>query len=575
MLNFYPDSIGEKLSHTVEMLQRPEFKDTFSLVYVLPTFFHSDMDGGFSIVDYGLNEELVTVDDLKGLDDLGIQIKLDLVVNHLSAHSPQFLDLMEKGDDSEYADFFIDWDAFWKDHGSVGEKGYVMPNAECLALLFLRKPEMPVMRVYFPNGEIRTYWNTFYQKIDYSDLTVDDIMALNGFDPGRAAEIHQTICRLLEEDGIVNQEALDKLVGEDAGVKKALAELLANKIVYLGQMDLNAKSEKVWEYYDETLRQFREYGAKIIRLDAFGYLHKEPGLANFFNRPGTWDYLGRLRDLAIEHNLTVFPEVHSQYGAGTHEEVDAHGYPVYDFFFPGLVIDAMERGDNAALLAWISDIRAKGLQTINMLGCHDGIPMMDLRGKEVDGEYRPGLLADEYIDATVETILARGGLTKNLYNAEGKKIDYYQVNATYFSALGEDEQKLRLARAIQMFMPGLPQVWYLDLFAGTNDYEAANRGNADSHKEINRTRLTAEDIERGLQRPVVKDQLELIRLRNTSPAFQGTLEVLETEPHRLHLAWRDGDDGLTLKANLQDQSFDIVALEAGAENTIASFAREG
>jgi sucrose phosphorylase len=43
---------------------------------------------------------------------------------------------------------------------------------------------------------------------------------------------------------------------------------------------------------------------------------------------------------------------------------------------------------------------------------------------------------------------------------------YYQVNATFFSALGEDEQKLLLARAIQMFMPGIPQVWYLDIFAG-------------------------------------------------------------------------------------------------------------
>ena len=65
---------------------------------------------------------------------------------------------------------------------------------------------------------------------------------------------------------------------------------------------------------------------------------------------------------------------------------------------------------------------------------------------------------------------------KNLFGADGKKIAYYQVNATYFSALGEDERKLRLARAIQMFMPGIPQVWYLDLFAGTNDYEAATTG---------------------------------------------------------------------------------------------------
>ena len=77
----------------------------------------------------------------------------------------------------------------------------------------------------------------------------------------------------------------------------------------------------------------------------------------------------------------------------------------------------------------------------------------------------------------------------NLYGPDGKKISYYQVNATYFSALGECEQKLRLARAIQLFMPGIPQVWYLDLFAGKNDYEAANRGGTGGHKESTAPRL--------------------------------------------------------------------------------------
>jgi len=574
MLNAYPDSIGEKLSDTVAMLRRPEFQNAFSLFYVLPTFFHSDMDGGFSIVDYGLNEELVSPEDLKALDELGIQIKLDLVVNHLSAQSPQFVDLMQRGEESEYRDFFIDWDEFWKDHGSVGDKGYVMPDVHYLEILFMRKPEMPVMRVYFPCGQIRTYWNTFYKKVDHERLTVEDIASVEGIDPARAAEIFRRIGELLELHGLLTREDMDAFADGDENVRQALTEAVSSKIIYLGQMDLNAKSEKVWEFYDDTLRKFCEYGAKIIRLDAFGYLHKEPGLPNFFNRPGTWDYLGRLRTMAEKHNLTVFPEVHAQYGAGTHEEVAAHGYPIYDFFFPGLVLDALERADHTSLLGWIREIRRKGLQTINMLGCHDGIPMMDLRGKSVDGAYHAGLLPDQYIDASVDRILERGGLTKNLYNAEGKKIDYYQVNATFFSALGEDEQKLLLARAIQMFMPGLPQVWYLDLFAGTNDYEAAHAGGGDSHKAINRTRLSNDRIEAGLQEPIVRNQLELIRLRNTAQAFQGQVTIVDTEPDRLHLAWWDSDNGLELRANLRDHSFTIVEHNGGSENTLYSFARE-
>ena len=120
MLNAYPDSIGKKLSDTVEFLKRYEFRDAFSLFYILPTFFHSDLDRGFSIIDYDINEELVSPQDLDDLNELGIQIKLDLVLNHLSVRSPQFVDLLENGDDSPYRDFFIDWNAFWKDHGTMG-----------------------------------------------------------------------------------------------------------------------------------------------------------------------------------------------------------------------------------------------------------------------------------------------------------------------------------------------------------------------------------------------------------------------------------------------------------------------
>ena len=244
--------------------------------------------------------------------------------------------------------------------------------------------------------------------------------------------------------------------------------------------------------------------------------------------------------------------------------------PIYDFFFPGLVIDALDRGRSKALLRWIADIRTKGLQTINMLGSHDGIPVLDLRGKKVNGAYREGLLGDKRINATINRIMDRGGRTKNLYGADGRKVDYYQVNATFFSALGEDERKLLLARAIQMFMPGVPQVWYLDLFAGTNDYAAAERGRTAGHKEINRTTLKLIDIEAGLQRPIVLDQLALIRLRNTSPAFAGEMKIFETRPHQLHISWQHPEAAVTLKANLREHSFSVYQGDGKDEEILMS-----
>jgi sucrose phosphorylase len=436
----------------------------------------------------------------------------------------------------------------------------------------MRKPGLPILKVRFPDGTLQSYWNTFYQKVEFDEITAEDFKHIKELDPQDASNIAHHIKVVIENKGQLESADLDEIIQcNDCLSKEDLIRAVCHKREFLGQMDLNARSELVWDFYDETLRKLSEYGAKIIRLDAFAYLHKEAGQPNFFNRPGTWEYLERLRSIARKYDLTIFPEIHAEYGAGIHEEIAREGYPIYDFFFPGLVIDALDRGSNEALLHWIRDIETKGLQTINMLGCHDGIPVLDLRGKQVNGSYRRGLLSDEFIDATVARIMERGGMTKNLYGADGKKIDYYQVNATFFSALGEDEHKLRLARAIQMFMPGLPQVWYLDLFAGTNDYAAAERGRTAGHKEINRTTLKLIDIEEGLKRQIVRDQIELIRFRNVSPAFNGKIRIIETEPHLLQISWQHPDATATLKANLRTHGFTICQDDGSGQQTVMSF----
>ena len=100
MFNAYPDSIGRNLADIVHMLKRPEFREVFSLFYILPTVFNSDLDRGFSIIDYNLNDELASREDLEELHKLNVMFKFDFVLNHLSAGSPQFQDLLNNGDAS-------------------------------------------------------------------------------------------------------------------------------------------------------------------------------------------------------------------------------------------------------------------------------------------------------------------------------------------------------------------------------------------------------------------------------------------------------------------------------------------
>ena len=565
MFNAYPDSIGRNMADTVSMLKRLEFKDVFSLFYILPTVFNSDLDRGFSIIDYDLNDDLVFREDLDELHELNVMFKFDLVLNHLSVGSHQFQDLLKHGDKSKYKNFFIDWNEFWRSHGELDSNGHVIPHEEHLEKLFMRKPGLPILKVRFPDGSDRPYWNTFYQEVVYHEVTAHDLL--------QALEIEELTHEHAENIAAILNDVLNAKrdineidLGDFSHHKDDIVSVVEQNRKYLGQMDLNAQSQEVWDFYDKTLKKLREHGGKLVRLDAFAYLHKEPGEINFFNKPGTWKYLERVKRIADKYGLILLPEIHSEYGSGLHEEVAAEGFPIYDFFFPGLLIDALDRGTNRHLLRWIEELIEKNIKTINMLGSHDGIPVLDLKGKDNAGVSKKGLLSDDEIDVVIEKIINRGGRVKDLYGPDGKKISYYQVNATFFSALGEDEQKLRLARAIQMFIPGIPQVWYLDLFAGKNDYVAADNGGTGGHKEINRTTLTNSDIEQGLKQTIVRDQLDILRLRNTSPAFDGELTINSSDEHHLHMSWKHQESVATLKADLRDYSFSITHNEnAGNE----------
>ena len=362
MLNAYPDSLGGNLGDIVTLLKTEAMQDVFSSFYILPSLYHSDLDRGFSVIDYDLNEQLANREDLDQLKNMGIDLKLDFILNHASAQSPQFQDLVEKGEASAYRDFFIDWNRFWEGHGTMTEEGYIQPEESCLKQMFFRKPGLPILMVEFPDGKKVPYWNTFYQEVH-----------------GRH---------------------------------------------YLGQMDVNIQSPKVWEFYRETLEKIASYGAAIVRLDAFAYAPKTPGKKNFLNDPETWELLQKIHALAEPLGLTLLPEIHAAYDEKIYQTLAEKGYATYDFFLPGLVIDAIENRRGTYLAAWAKEIVEKKISTVNMLGCHDGIPLLDLKG----------LLPKEEIQSLIDRIVSRGGMVKNLH---GQKNLYYQVNATYYSALGE------------------------------------------------------------------------------------------------------------------------------------------
>lgn len=541
MLNAYPDSIGGQLADIVAFLSRDELKNVFSSFYILPSVFNTDLDRGFSVVDYSLSEDLARREDLDALRSLGLDLKLDFVLNHASVLSPQFQSMVHDPD-SPYKDFFIDWNEFWKGEGEMTEEGYILPDKKHLDRMFFRKPGLPILMVRMPDGRDVPYWNTFYQQVDYQVPTVQQLMHASGLQYTRALRLHQRIAPALAEGKTPAQ--LDFTGFEEA--KQAVCGWLEAHREYLGQMDLNIRSPLVWQFYDDTLKTLAGYGARIVRLDAFAYAPKAVGEKNFLNEPGTWDLLAKVDELAKKYDLDLLPEIHASYGEKIYEKIARKGYMTYDFFLPGLLIDAFEHKNADYLRRWAGEIQAGGLRVVNMLGCHDGIPLLDLKG----------LMPDERIQGLIDAVVARGGYVKDLHGAKNM---YYQVNATYYSALGEDDAKMALARAIQMFMPGKPQVWYLDLFCGKNDHEAVRRAGPGGHKEINRTNIPPEAIDGLLQNPCVLEQLDLLRLRSTHPAFGFDSELeIGGEGSTLELTWRKGGEWVSLHADLARATYSIT-----------------
>lgn len=541
MLNAYPDSIGGQLADIVAFLSRDELKNVFYSFYILPSVFNTDLDRGFSVVDYSLSEDLARREDLDALRALGLDLKLDFVLNHASVLSPQFQSMVHDPD-SPYKDFFIDWNEFWKGEGEMTEEGYILPDKKHLDRMFFRKPGLPILMVRMPDGRDVPYWNTFYQQVDYQVPTVQQLMHASGLQYTRALRLHQRIAPALAEGKTPAQ--LDFTGFEEA--KQAVCGWLEAHREYLGQMDLNIRSPLVWQFYDETLKTLAGYGARIVRLDAFAYAPKAVGEKNFLNEPGTWDLLAKVDELAKKYDLDLLPEIHASYGEKIYEKIARKGYMTYDFFLPGLLIDAFEHKNADYLRRWAGEIQAGGLRVVNMLGCHDGIPLLDLKG----------LMPDERIQGLIDAVVARGGYVKDLHGAKNM---YYQVNATYYSALGEDDAKMALARAIQMFMPGKPQVWYLDLFCGKNDHEAVRRAGPGGHKEINRTNIPPEAIDGLLQNPCVLEQLDLLRLRSTHPAFGFDSELeIGGEGSTLELTWHKGGEWVSLHADLAKATYSIT-----------------
>jgi len=101
----------------------------------------------------------------------------------------------------------------------------------------------------------------------------------------------------------------------------------------------------------------------------------------------------------------------------------------------------------------------------------------------------------------------------------------------------------------------VPQVYYVGLLAGENDLERLERTGVG--RDVNRHAYTEDEVLAALDRPVVRELCDLIRLRNTHPAFGGEARVLPGGPGELGFEWRAGTHVARLEADLGAGTYHI------------------
>ncbi len=178
-----------------------------------------------------------------------------------------------------------------------------------------------------------------------------------------------------------------------------------------------------------------------------------------------------------------------------------------------------------------------------MLDCHDGLPIKP----DLDDLAEPSDIK-KLVDICVE----RGANLSRIFSKNMKSdddFDVHQINASFYSLLDYNDRAYIAARAIQLFTPGIPQIYYVGLLAGENDYEAVKAGGG---RGINRHDYSLEEIDNAVETNVVKRLVKLIKFRNDYPAFNGKFSLLETEPHIIKMNWKNEISECMLTVNLKN-----------------------
>lgn len=323
------------------------------------------------------------------------------------------------------------------------------------------------------------------------------------------------------------------------------------------QIDLDfANPDVLFEFLD-ILFLYISKGMRIVRLDAIAYLWKKPGTP-CIHLEETHEVVKLIRDVLelVAPTVLVLTETSVPHAENlTYFGDGDEAHLIYQFSLPPLILHALHSGRADGLRNWARSVGdpPPGCTYLNFTASHDGIGVRPLEG----------LLPEKEIDFLIDKVRAQGGIVSMRDNRRGGESPY-ELNCTYFDALGDDQESrggpLHVARflcsqTLALSLRGVPAVYVHSLTATANAVQLAER--TGQPRSLNRGIWEEDELnsllddEKSVTSRVFREYVRRLEARRQHPAFH---------PHGGQVVLDLGDALFGVRRTAPDGSEMIVAV---------------
>jgi glycosidase len=298
-------------------------------------------------------------------------------------------------------------------------------------------------------------------------------------------------------------------------------------------------------------------GAEIIRLDAIGYIWKEPH-TTCVNLSKTHQIVRLLRGILeyVAPYALILTEANFPYRENVSYFGEGHeANMVYNFSLPPLVLDAFARKDTTYIRK-ISSRTRDDLLFFDFLASQDGIGLLSARE----------ILSKKDFDNILRLTESHGGMIS--YERENRTKAPYELNITYFDAINNPNnptdplaiKRFIASQAIMLSLKGVPGIYIHSLLGSGNYYKGVEE--TGENRKINRETLPDNALGEALsdvharQHQVLERFLQLLNIRRQIPAFHpsGAREVITSDKRLLIIVRRFHGEAVWVLINVSEDA---------------------